>query len=219
MLKNKKKFWVLFCLVSGITIFLIPKSWQVLARINDLAGINQIFIPLVVDSNAATSLPTPIAPGTIVNPGFEQGQSGWTFNWNTATPIVSSEKPHTGTYSAKLGDGVNGRKASITESLTISTGKPVLRFWEYAEYLDPPGDECGDNPDNLIGDYLIIYIDNVRVQFWPVCEEEGNNTWRERTVNLNAYTGKLVWLRIEFTSDLTLSPLVYVDDFEFINLP
>ena len=173
---------------------------------------------MLFDPNPATTTPTPIPPGFISNPGFEEGVTGWTFTWNTANPIVTDNLFHSGQNSSSLGDddltNGNGRKASVTQSLTVPVDQPFLTFWSYFVSQDV----CGTDPDDLVGDYLVVTINNDRIIFWPVCEPE-NGPWVKRTVDLNAYKGNLTWVKVEYTSDLTIPSAAYVDDFGWSTVP
>jgi hypothetical protein len=185
-----------------------------------VSSIFQLFLPRVIDPDAATATVTPVPPGYLANPGFEQGLAGWTFNWNTAVPIVTDTKAHTGQKSSALGDNTlptgNGRRASIVQSLTVPSDQPFLLFWSY--FIS--GDDCLDepNPDDLIGDYLIVSINNDRVIFWQVCQT-ADGPWKVRSVDLNAFKGQLVWLKVEYTSDYTIPSAAYVDDFGWSAAP
>ena len=224
MIQVRKKVWLitLLILIGGLSLLLFA-TMRVLAADPEpgaFTAIFQLFLPRVIDSNAATGTVTPVPPGYLANPGFEEGVVGWTFNWNTATPIITSSKSHTGGKSSSLGDDTvptgNGRRASLVQSLTIPDDQPFLVFWSFFT----SGDDCLaiPNPDDLIGDYLIVSINNDRVEFWQVCEISDVN-WNKKSVDLNAYKGQLVWLRIEYVSDLTIPSAAYVDDFGWSSTP
>lgn len=224
MIQVRKKVWLitLLILLGGFSLLLFA-TMRVLAADPEpgaFTAIFQLFLPRVIDSNAATGTVTPVPPGYLANPGFEEGLVGWTFNWNTATPIITSSKSHTGGKSSSLGDDTvptgNGRRASLVQSLTIPDDQPFLVFWSFFT----SGDDCLaiPNPDDLIGDYLIVSINNDRVEFWQVCEISDVN-WNKKSVDLNAYKGQLVWLRIEYVSDLTIPSAAYVDDFGWSSTP
>lgn len=223
MIQVRKKVWLISLLtLCGGLFGLMSVSMQALATDEEPAAISsifQLFLPNVIDSNAATGTVTPVPPGYLANPGFEQGVVGWTFNWNTASPIVTESQAHSGQKSSSLGDDSlptgNGRKASIVQSLTVPTDQPYLVFWSFFT----SGDDCLaiPNPDDLIGDYLIVSINNDRVKFWQVCEAAG--PWTLQSVDLNAFKGQLVWLRVEYTSDLTIPSAAYVDDFGWSSTP
>lgn len=224
MIQVRKKVWLitLLILLGGLSL-LMSVSMQALAADPEPAAISsifQVFLPRVIDSNAATGTVTPVPPGYLANPGFEEGVVGWTFNWNTASPIVTSSKSHTGGKSSSLGDDAvptgNGRRASLVQSLTIPVDQPYLVFWSF--FIS--GDDCLaiPNPDDQIGDYLIVSINNDRVKFWQICEISDVD-WNKKSVDLNAFKGQLVWLRIEYVSDLTIPSAAYVDDFGWSSTP
>lgn len=224
MSQVRKKVWLISLLIlCGGLFLLMSVTMQALAADEEpvaISSIFQLFLPNVIDSNAATGTVTPVPPGYLANPGFEEGLAGWTFNWNTANPIISSSKFHTGGKSSSLGDGDlangNGRKASIVQSVTVPDDQPFLVFWSF--FIS--GDDCLaiPNPDDQIGDYLIVSINNDRVEFWQICEISDID-WNKKSVDLNAYKGQLVWLRVEFVSDLTVPSAAYVDDFGWSSTP
>jgi hypothetical protein len=222
MIQVRKKVWLMALLILlGGLFWLMSVTMQALAanpEPGSVSAIFQLFLPNVVDSNAATGTVTPVPPGYLANPGFEQGLVGWTFNWNTANPIITSSKSHTGGKSGSLGDddlaNGNGRRASIVQSVTVPADQPFLVLWTYFE----SSDECGDDPDSQVGDYLVVSINNVKEKFWPVCDP-ANGPWVKQSVDLNAYKGQLVWLKVEYISDLTIPSAAYVDDFGWSSTP
>jgi hypothetical protein len=213
---NKRSYILLIFLSVAVLLFAIPLA--VYAFVGANGSVSKVFLPMVIDSNPATPpFPTPVPSGYIANPGFEQGQTGWTFNWDTPNPVITSQQAHAGTYSAMLGDGDavygNGIQASITQNVSVPTVEYVLKFWTFTQSTD----ECGSNPEDLIGDYLIVDIDNVTTWFIPVCDSVENGSWVSRSINLSAYQGKSIFLTVRYKSDLSLPSYAYVDDFAFAN--
>jgi hypothetical protein len=221
-LKDEMKIAVLlqtFVVIS--LLILLGAPWLVQAQVNAPERIYKAYLPSLIDSNPATSIATPLPPGKIENPGFEQGLTGWWFHSSTANPIIYTpidpQNAHSGNYVARLGDGEIGRKASIIQTLVIPTDKTKLNFWLYYE----SDDECGNNPDDLVGDYLSVYVENVRLKWVAICNPNSPNppptpAWELISIDVSAYQGAQIFLEVEFTSDVTIGSTAYVDDFAFV---
>jgi hypothetical protein len=163
----------------------------------------------------------PTSGNSLVNPGFEDGDTGWTFFYDNGNPIRTTSLAHTGAWSAELGasyDPANPvaypRRAYIQQMVYIQPATPVLQFWEYIV-----SDETSCL--SFFGDFVAITIDGQELARASICSPvEGQPVpWTIRQVDLSAYTGKWVRLRIEYTSDSTLPSDYYVDDFAFLAKP
>lgn len=198
--------------LAGLTLALVVFVSRAFAA--GVGGVSYVYLPAVIDSNPALAEPTAVPNGYIANPGFEAGETGWTFNWNTAARVVSTLQSHGGTKSAMLGDGSVNRKAAITQNLLVPQDLTQLTFYTYTEADDQ--EECLTDPEpgNGIGDFLLVHLNNQRIVFWQVCYTAGPS-WQARTLDLSAYQGQQVFLNIQYVSDATFWSKAFLDDFQF----
>jgi hypothetical protein len=178
----------------------------------------QAYLPLV--SKAA--LPPPEPGAEIVNPGFEQGETGWKFTVDLGNPVLSTAFAHGGLNSAELGlDFVNypldnQRTASIEQLIYVRTGQTALEYWEYVNSQEEPDPDTGQCPQ-FNGDHVRIYINTVQVVDASLCMPENSiPAWVLRTVDLSAYPEQWVNFKMVFQGDSTLPTDYFVDDFIFV---
>ena len=195
----------------GLILVLIAGAPQVVSAI--LA--NTLYLPIVLRAEP-TLTPTPTAtptrtptptvtqlPSPIKNPGFEQGENGWTFSGEA---YVTDDWAYNGHYSAALGDGTNNHHAAIAQQFTVPYNQYNLRYYQYTN----TNEICG----SVKYDYIIIQIDGSGIQTNNVCRDfNGTSSW---IINLVNYRGKTVVFRMEFISDDNIGSKAYVDDFSFI---
>ena len=166
-----------------------------------------LYLPIVVlQRETRNYLPVIIVQNIpdIANPGFEQGYTGWVFSSNQGADLISQLRVHNGSYSASLGNGSNYRTASISQDLSVPAGRSTLAFWIYIELPDA----CG-------WDFLRFYINNQLFSTFDICSSTSTYQWSQRNLDLSGYTGQVITLRAEFTSDIAIPSYVYVDDFQF----
>ena len=160
--------------------------------------------PTQTPTPTRTPTPTPTnPPSPIDNPGFEQGQTGWTFQSNQGDPIVVSTFSHTGSFSAALGDGRNNRIASIAQQFTVPFNQYNLVYWQYIKSV------------KLCGDYVTVYVNWIQFISRDICNAI-NPVWSKASFNLQSYRGQTIDFRMEFRSDGNTPSFFYVDDFTFV---
>ncbi|MEA3440318.1 MAG: hypothetical protein U9R58_08550 [Chloroflexota bacterium] len=148
------------------------------------------------------------------NPGFEQQANCWMlYSTMGGGDIISSERAHSGFYSAKLGSYYeSNRIAWISQQMTVPNGMPNLTFWTYT---DTQEDYC---PQFNPYDYFIVEVNgnpHPDESSWiPLCEEQ-NGYWIKRNVDLSVFQGTTPSVKLYFESDSTLPSNFYVDDFAF----
>jgi len=155
------------------------------------------------------------------NGGFEDGWTGWTHGGELHQSI-SSDYPHSGNFSALLGDpayncenGVPEGSAWIEREVSIpSTVSPTLLFW-YRIFTH-------DLNANLVDEFdsFDVEIDGVRVfraaddvNYDYGCDQPAKDLgWQRGEVSLSAYRGKEVTIRFKIRStDGWFNTWTYVD--------
>jgi len=163
--------------------------------------------------------PTPTPPqcdtGAIQNEGFETGDfSTWLILDRDNVPVVTNTQAHSGTFSAFVGDSVDGfcglpgvenpGDSSFYQEFTVPVDTSTLSFWHW---------DC--TTDSILFDWQDAYITDtsgniLQTIFHQALDTEG---WVNRTVDMTPYAGQTV--RVEFlvhldsAGDLTG---MYVDD-------
>ena len=125
--------------------------------------------------------------GVIANPGFETGTfSSWTIQGTIPMPVVNSLAPHTGTYSAFLGNPPGYEPygdASFYQQVTVPAGGGTLSYW-YLPYSE----------DNIYFDWQDAYITdlsgNILVTVMHVCSNA--QVWTNVTYDMAAFAGQTV---------------------------
>jgi hypothetical protein len=142
--------------------------------------------PQPTATDTPTSTPTatsaPSAPtNLVVNGGFESGSSGWALG-GSPTPVVTTQKAHSGTHSALLGQRTlsswTWANNSVVQTVTLpsSASSITLSFWYYLT--------CSGSQ----GIQVSLVANGVTTTILRVC---GNtNGWTKFSYNLLPYRGK-----------------------------
>jgi hypothetical protein len=169
--------------------------------------VRRLWLPLIFKSDP--TLPS----GSIKNPGFEEGQVGWTFySTQGGGDILTTAPVLRGYYSARLGSNwENYRKAYVSQQVSVPSDKSWLTFWYY---IDSQETYC---PQFARYDYLSVQMSGTEVDMMHLCDDDThqNRVWRKHYVDISAYKGKNITLKMYFESDGTLPSDLYVDDFAF----
>ena len=125
------------------------------------------------------------------NSGFETGSfSPWVIDGMNDAPVVTTDNPLRGTYSALLGNLSGGEPngdSSFYQQITVPDKSPVLVFW-YWPYTtgsitsDWQNVEIRDTNGNILETLMHV--------------AENDQTWKGRAFGLSAYAGQTI--RLEF---------------------
>jgi uncharacterized repeat protein (TIGR01451 family) len=166
-----------------------------------LVGGTGVYLPLVM-RGASTG-------GGLVNGSFEQGTTGWgefsTHGWpliiNSGFPEGVS--PHGGSWAVWLG-GDYGDLSYISQQVTVPASQPYLAYYHWIGSED----FCGY-------DYGGVVVNGTDVDVYDLCEDNNTGGWAKHVVNLSAYAGQSVQLRIRATTDGSLNSNLFIDDVSF----
>jgi hypothetical protein len=160
--------------------------------------------------SAAASVTVTAAPVVITNGGFETGNfSGWGTGGANPTPVVSSVRAHSGSYSALLGyTGSTGEPygdSSIQQQFTVPSAGGTLSFyvWEFTT-------------DAVQYDWQTCQLRNASGKaLATIFKEAGNGqSWQQKSYGLNNWKGQTIriWCNVheDGYGDQTY---MYVDDF------
>jgi murein DD-endopeptidase MepM/ murein hydrolase activator NlpD len=164
----------------------------------------------------ATATPTSTAPPIVLaNPGFEEGPAqGWREFSSGGYGLIldrdfpSDVTPHSGAWLAWLG-GVDDDISTIEQDVTVPVAAPVLRYWAWVVSAD----SCGH-------DFAWVFVDAVQiVEEFSLCEPANTVGWVQRSVDLSAFAGAAVTLRVKVETDGAFASSFFVDDFAFAAAP
>jgi hypothetical protein len=142
----------------------------------------------------------------IVNGDFETGSTGWTeYSYQGWSIILNSGfpgsvTPHSGSWVAWLG-GDDDEIAYIQQQVTISAGAPYLSYYHWIASEDFCGYDFGE-----------VLINGILVNDYSLCSDNNTGGWVKHSVNLSAYAGQSVTLRIGVETDSAFNSNLFIDD-------
>ncbi len=158
-----------------------------------------------------TPTPPPPSGNPFTNPGFESGATGWTeFSSNGFTLITNSGLPvvpHGGSWLAWLG-GASNETSYVQQQITVPTSNTYLSYWHWI-----------DSADLCNYDFAYVKVNGTSVHTYNLCSSTNTGGWVQKTVNLASYSGQTVMVRVEVTTDGSLTSNLFLDDFSFQAAP
>jgi Zn-dependent metalloprotease len=161
-----------------------------------------IAVPASTETCGGTTPPP--TGGSLVNGGFESGQTGWT---GSSGPITNNtgRPAHSGSW--KLWLGGNGTTASESESQTFAVPStattPTLTYWIRIDTAETT---------------TTTQYDKATVQINGVTKHSYSNlstpkaSWVQKSIDLTAYKGTNVTLKFAATEDSSLQTSFVIDD-------
>mgnify|MGYP006287679613 CR=1 FL=1 len=157
-------------------------------------------------STQSVSVGAPVT-AQLTNGDFEDGAAGWTEYSRQGWFVITDElplTPHGGSWGAWLG-GDEDELSYIEQPVTVPVGKPYLVYW----HAIASEDLCGY-------DYGGVVIDDAdEVDRYDLCDDEVTDGWVSHVVDLSAYAGQSVSLRIWSETDSSFTSNLFVDDVSF----
>ena len=148
----------------------------------------------------------------IANCGFESGSNGqWTeysaqnlqMIYLCSDPLpCNGISPHRGNYLAWFGGEVN-EISYLQQEVPISSSAAYLVYWQWIE----SDDFCGYNYD-----YVEVSINGFQVDKYDLCAGASTTEWIPHSINLSAYAGQSVTLRISVKTDDNNNSNLFIDD-------
>jgi serine protease len=178
----------------------IVDAYQALSNIDSVSDRKFLLTLFITDE----AIQPPVNP--IVNPGFESGHTGWTEYSALGYDLIMNPfpvTPHGGSWAAWLG-GDHNEDSYIQQSVTVPAATPYLSYWHWIDSED----FCG-------WDFGSVQVNGTTVNEYTLCASANTNGWVQRTVNLGAYAGQTVSLRIRVVTDSSFVSSLFVDDVAF----
>lgn len=179
----------------------IVDAYQALLQVNAPPPDEFVYLPAVFNDYPSSN--------PFVNPDFEDGANGWTEysqnGWNLIYAAVNLPvTPHSGSWAAWLG-GDHNEVAYIRQQVTVPTGSPYLYYWQW---ISSDETDCSFDLGGVI-------VNNNVVDVYGLCDANETGGWAKHVVDLSAYAGQSVALRIQVETDETVYSNLYVDDVGF----
>jgi len=174
-----------------------PTQAQPEAPIEAQADI-KIFLPIIIKTQL-----------TLVNGNFESGNTGWTVSSTHSFIVIrqsfapNNVPMHGGSWGAWLG-GDDNETTSLQQQVSIPASAPYLAFWHWIG----SGDACGY-------DKATLSVNGAVVHQYDLCYLTSTSGWVKKVVNLSAYAGQAVTLRLQTQNDSSANSNLFVDDVAF----
>ena len=91
----------------------------------------------------------------------------------------------------------------------MPVGGGYLGYWQWVD-----SDEGG-----CYYDVLSVWVNDTVVDAYGVCAALETNSWTRRVVDLSAFAGQTIGLRLQFTTDSSDQSSLYLDDLAFESGP
>lgn len=165
-------------------------------------GVSSLYLPMILKP----SPPSVLLP----NGDFEQGKVIWQeyskkgyfliyniYETQTAAP------PYRGNWATWLG-GDDDEISYVQQTVTIPADTPILSYWQWIDSVD----DCGY-------DFGGVLVNNLVVDYYPLCADQDTQGWVLHTVDLSAYKGQWVNLQIRAETDQVNNSNLFVDHVAF----
>lgn len=151
--------------------------------------------------------PPPPPPGTekIVNGGFESGTTPWAQTSTGGYQLITTTRPHAGSYSAWLG-GYNSGTDTISQTVQVPSNGS-LRYWWYMTTS-----ESGSTPYDYFRVRLYSTGGSLLATLRTFTNASGAGLWRQDTLAVGGYAGQTVRVEFSATTDFSLPSSFFVDD-------
>ncbi|MBA3946335.1 MAG: immune inhibitor A [Herpetosiphonaceae bacterium] len=156
----------------------------------------------------ATATSTPGAGSQlIVNGGFESGTSPWVVSSSGGYGIVSTTRPHTGTYSAYL-CGYNNCSDTLYQTVSIPANitSASLSYWWYMSTHET------QHPYDFMHARVRSTSGTTLTTLQTLNDGSSANGWFQASYDLSAYKGQTVQIAFVSTNDTYNTTSFFIDD-------
>lgn len=174
-----------------------------------------VVLLVIIVGVSAWSRSTASAASTqlVRNGGFENGQSPWQESTANGAQLISSLRPHTGTFSAWL-CGYNFCNDQLWQTVTLpsSFSQVTLTYWVFIDTQEAPGSPCVDT----FRSRMRTSGGSTIVQAQSACNTNATNSWVfksfDLTSALRSFAGQRVQVYFQGTTNSTRPSDFFVDD-------
>lgn len=150
------------------------------------------------------------------NGGFEAGPVVWGLSSTNSRALIvtagaltpTGGTAHSGGWVVWLG-GVLSETAALAQALPVPAAAPYLAYWQWIDST-----ETGCHYD-----IVSIWVNDTVVDAYGLCAALETNTWTRRTVDLSAFAGQTVTVRLQLTTDGSKDSSLFLDDVAFESSP
>jgi hypothetical protein len=172
-----------------------------------LALPEQLWLAAVVAGEPATDL--------LPNGGFESGPAVWATGsaQQRATIVPAGDlpagvTPRTGGWAAWLGNA-DGETGYLEQTVVVIAQSPILSYWQRISSAE----------SRCHYDYVSIWVEGDVVDAYGLCTASNTTVWAQHRVDLSDFAGRTVVVRIQVTTDGSISSNLYLDDMGFQPAP
>lgn len=180
------------------------------------AGLLPEGLPTPTPTATPTSTATPACPDQLPDGGFEAGlnSTAWTLDSPQGLPLISQEKPRTGTWGALLGNQTSsGDRIGQTVHLPAGATAAALSAWWYMETDEW---QWGANPAGHPHDRLRVQVLNpagvLLAELEVLTEMHPQGRWNFSTWDLAPYVGQTVQVRFAAETNFQNVTRFFLDD-------
>jgi subtilisin family serine protease len=171
------------------------------------SNLKLFYLPVVMRSNQNNTPP-------ISNGDFEQGRVAWTEYSYHKFPLILQHTdlpdpdlpviPYDGTWAVWLG-GWDNEISYIQQQVFVPATKPYLAYWHW----------IGSQESFCTYDYGEVIVNDVVVEKYYLCGASNTGGWVKKVVNLSAYAGQSVTLKIGAETDSYDNSNLFIDHVTF----
>ena len=153
-----------------------------------------------------TATNTPGGSETVINPGFESGPGvGWTEYSAKGYEIVSTNRPHAGSYSAYFCNYTTCNEY-VQQAITVPSNGSLTYWW----YMTSSDSKLSARDTLKVQLYSTGGTLLKTLRTWS--NTSTRSVWKQDTLNISAYAGQTVILRFSAANNSTLPTGFWVDD-------
>ncbi len=150
--------------------------------------------------------PPPPPSGNLQNGGFENGTSPWVQSSTGGYQLITTDRPHAGSYSAWLG-GYNSGTDAVSQTVTIPSSG-TLTYWWY---------QTSQEGTSTAYDYFRVRLYNpstgaLVATLKTRSNRDSRNAWYQDSVSLSSYAGQTLRIEFSVSTDFIYTTSFWVDD-------
>lgn len=149
--------------------------------------------------------PPPPPDSSLQNGGFENGTAPWVQASSGGYTLITTDRPHTGSYSAWLG-GYNFAYDRVYQAVTIPSNG-VLTYWWY---------QTSSEGTSTAYDYFRVRLYRTDGTLVATLKTRSNRdargAWYQDSINLSSYAGQTLNIHFSVSTDFSLPTSFFVDD-------